>query len=1118
VSSRSTRPAPSPPPSPPASGGGWGGGGWLAGTIRTLVEFVDGPSGVGEPDQLYHHHSHHSRYHHHHGSPHHHRHRHRCRDGLAHEQLYERTPRGASHHASHHELLEDVLHRREQQQQQHGAAWLRSPPSVAFADWDGDEEAIRLDDEEAVPVVQGAWHSAGNTGNTLAGSKSWAPWWATTMDPRHGERHGERRGVPERYPPHRDGASAAGDTPAAKVAPRRASSVQADGRGRPRGHGHPRGSIRLYPAAWEDEEEDDVEDVVEGSKAVALEQLRPDYSRARSAVDSIDVAQEWQPVSTNDAADLSPTYSPPGSPPKRSVRGRIGRAAGGEAADVRTLAATLRAWDRPTLVGAHLPALVALSDAPKAIALSALLPSRTLTSLTLRDCQLGERCALAIGQLLASGVPLAFLDLRGNAIGERGLAAVSSGIQEGVPLAELKLVHAMPHPFSEAALDCLHAAASRCTVLISIHLGEVSTAAAGSGGSLAKLQRALLLNVEAASAASRPAMAWGHESFTCTANGDTDVHALAPSTELEPLPMPSPPPSPPNVAQQSGESADSVAAPLAAPNGGERSHPAPNGPRPTAQFAPATVPVGALSADASADKPSTLGGQADGLSSVLGALARGGLRTLKLTHDAAAARAPPARQIELLRALSNCRTLRIAQLVNVGLGDSWGFALAAALPRLRSLRILDVSYNHIGSGAARAIATALPSNHSLVWCQVLPQWLPLDRAAELALGAALAPRRIKLDLHVRAAKGVVSAGGDVGEPSVRFEWRGVVLSTGAATPAATLNPTWGKHFTLCVPGSLLWPPSRTPLTLRLIDQRRDAQHSAPDLPMATCELPLGALLLAEEVLAVHCTLNRPAGARPIAVRGAAELLLELSTLHVGAEQPDDQVLGVPAVWLHGLAQQRRAEIGAATRLQAGYRGRKLRRYIISRRQSPELVRQKLEAPRSLSAEAAEASHAESAGGTVCLALRRCPHGSWRLVRRLVRTVAPCCEACCRPALSGLRGRAYEVYHNRAPASAPGRASDGAAAAANTAMPLLPQTMERSDVPRGGGAGAKVAPADLKGNEPAARGALSSSSAGGLANDQARRREQLLRLVLCLLCSCIVVFGAAGLAILVVVLT
>jgi hypothetical protein len=176
-----------------------------------------------------------------------------------------------------------------------------------------------------------------------------------------------------------------------------------------------------------------------------------------------------------------------------------------------------------------------------------------------------------------------------------------------VPLAELKLVHAMPHPFSEAALDCLHAAASRCTVLISIHLGEVSTAAAGSGGSLAKLQRALLLNVEAASAASRPAMAWGHESFTFTANGDTDVHALAPSTELEPLPMPSPPPSPPNVAQQSGESADSVAAPLAAPNGGERSHPAPNGPRPTAQFAPATVPVGALSADASADKPSTPG-------------------------------------------------------------------------------------------------------------------------------------------------------------------------------------------------------------------------------------------------------------------------------------------------------------------------------------------------------------------------------------------------------------------------------------------------------------------------------------------------------------------------------
>ena len=84
------------------------------------------------------------------------------------------------------------------------------------------------------------------------------------------------------------------------------------------------------------------------------------------------------------------------------------------------LSATLREWSRPALTGAHLPRLVSLPDPAKAVALAALLGSRSLTSLTLRDCQLGERSGLTLGQLLSSGVPIVELDLRGNALGERG--------------------------------------------------------------------------------------------------------------------------------------------------------------------------------------------------------------------------------------------------------------------------------------------------------------------------------------------------------------------------------------------------------------------------------------------------------------------------------------------------------------------------------------------------------------------------------------------------------------------------------------------------------------------------------------------------------------------------
>ena len=301
----------------------------------------------------------------------------------------------------------------------------------------------------------------------------------------------------------------------------------------------------------------------------------------------------------------------------------------------------------------------------------------------------------------------------------------------------------------------------------------------------------------------------------------------------------------------------------------------------------------------------------------------GQLRTLRLAHEPAVARAPLARQLDLLRAVSACASLRIAQLVNIGLGDAWGYALADVLPRMDSLRVLDVSHNYIGSGATRAIAAALPANHSLLWLQLLPQWLQIDRDVETALSAALSDRRIKLDVAVRGARSVLSSRGDVGEPSVAFEWRGAVLSTGSAQPTAhTSNPKWDEHFTICVPASLLWPPSRTPLTLSLIDLRRSAQLAA-EPPMGSCELPLGALLLAaSSTLGVRCPVRRHPSAAPVASRGnGAELHADLTILGVGMAHPDDHLPGVPAAWRQALADQRKARFGAARKLQSAWRAR-----------------------------------------------------------------------------------------------------------------------------------------------------------------------------------------------------
>ena len=80
------------------------------------------------------------------------------------------------------------------------------------------------------------------------------------------------------------------------------------------------------------------------------------------------------------------------------------------------------------------------------------------------------------------------------------------------------------------------------------------------------------------------------------------------------------------------------------------------------------------------------------------------------------------------------------------------------------LRVLDVTHNYIGSANVKGLADALSRNHSLLWVQLLPQWLKIDREAERALGQALSTRRVKLDLAVRAARACSRAAGMSASP------------------------------------------------------------------------------------------------------------------------------------------------------------------------------------------------------------------------------------------------------------------------------------------------------------------------------------------------------------------
>eukprot|EP00966_Prymnesium_polylepis_P304996 7047282-Prymnesium_polylepis.1 len=185
---------------------------------------------------------------------------------------------------------------------------------------------------------------------------------------------------------------------------------------------------------------------------------------------------------------------------------------------------------------------------------------------------------------------------------------------------------------------------------------------------------------------------------------------------------------------------------------------------------------------------------------------------------------------------------------------------------------------------------------------MLPQWMPLSADVEAPLQRALASRRLKLNLHLHAVRGAVTAHGTVGTPIAELEWGGARRRTAAAA-APSLTARFDEHFPLLLPASMLYPPCRCPLGLAVLDGAPHAQRNG-EAPMGSCELPLGALLLADELQA-SCTLRRDATAAPVAAP-PAELLLSLGTLHVGAPHPDDASPGVPLARRHALRLQARA--------------------------------------------------------------------------------------------------------------------------------------------------------------------------------------------------------------------
>ena len=329
-------------------------------------------------------------------------------------------------------------------------------------------------------------------------------------------------------------------------------------------------------------------------------------------------------------------------------------------------------------------------------------------------------------------------------------------------------------------------------------------------------------------------------------------------------------------------------------------------------------------------------------------MSRGGPKALRLLHDAAAARASLPEQLTLGSAIRDCATLRTCQLVNVGLGSAWAEAFARALPHLSGLRLLDVAYNLIGDEAMRALTAALPSNHSLVWVTALPQWLPLEASVERELQHALKARRLKVEVTVRSARGVLSVRGDAGEAFVQMEFGGRTLCT--ATSEQSINPRWDETFVLVVPAAALRPPGRALLPIAVRDARRSA-HLAADPPMGTCEVPLAALLQQDE-LHVSAALRADPASAPVAAPDA-ELLLHIKAAAAGVGQRDDGERGPPKGVRAKQVQMVVRASDAAASVQAVVRG------IFGRRRSRAVKERRDEEAADAAARAAAAAEAEA---------------------------------------------------------------------------------------------------------------------------------------------------------------
>ena len=226
--------------------------------------------------------------------------------------------------------------------------------------------------------------------------------------------------------------------------------------------------------------------------------------------------------------------------------------------------------------------------------------------------------------------------------------------------------------------------------------------------------------------------------------------------------------------------------------------------------------------------------------------------------------------------------------------------------------------------------------------------------------------------------------------------------------------------------------------------------------MGECELPLGALLLIDAVTSVHCSLHRPAGAAPLPTRAAAEIVVQLRTLHVGAKCSDDAEPGVPRAWTQQLDAAHARQVAAAKRLQATWRGRpaRLRDVVQDAWWGKDHLRHALHAKPAVRVEGER--HATAAAKTIAA-----PHNNVNHLHRLQAQLRAAAEATER----ALRCLCLPQANSRAL--------------------LLPMTVERSD--------AILADADLT---------------------HWKRRRQMLQVLLCLLggCVCVLFVGLATLAI------